>query len=313
MAYRIRLDPWAPEYDPSIQLPDDEPDAEVDLMVERVSWGPLRPEAGRAPQTAVLVDGVRRVEHRLLVEDEGRAVYGLLGSFGVGAVVAGSRAHIVDERIERVACTGGGLRLQAFDAGAALLFRPETVPENTPVAPLQALQRSMRRAEAALAGSLAARAELVFLDGPLTYFAGASGPVVGFVKRMQRRYLPPGPDALLPRLAVGERTPLFLIRREHEPRYSWYERIGRGRAIDAALAGVVRLEAAAALGLDRCRRLADAAALLLPSLASSPERDPRAPQNLYPIGALEARLRHLLGDPFLIRRAIEATLQEAVA
>ncbi|HSB60567.1 MAG TPA: hypothetical protein VLI67_02535, partial [Vicinamibacteria bacterium] len=40
--------------------------------------------------------------------------------------------------------------------------------------------------------------------------------------------------------------------------------------------------------------------------------DPRAPQNLYPVGALEARLRHLLGDPVLIRQATLARLHEQV-
>ena len=50
----------------------------------------------------------------------------------------------------------------------------------------------------------------------------------------------------------------------------------------------------------------------LPRFASDPVRDPRAPQNLYPVGALEARLRHRLGDPLLIRRATLAHLHEEV-
>jgi hypothetical protein len=33
--------------------------------------------------------------------------------------------------------------------------------------------------------------------------------------------------------------------------------------------------------------------------------DPRAPQNLYPIGGLEEQLRHSLGDHEWIRRHIE--------
>jgi hypothetical protein len=255
------------------------------------------------------------VEHRLLVEDGGRTVYGLLGSFGVGAVETGSRASIAEQRVARVACVGGGVVLEPFHAdGGGLVFRPEAVPENTPVAPLDGLQRSMRRAEAALAQELAAAGHLVFLDGPLAFLTVARGPVAGFVKRMQQRYLPSGAAGLLPRLAVGERTPLFLIRGLREERYAWYARIGRGRPIEAALTGVVRLEASTGLGLEATRRLADTAAALLPTYASRADHDPRAPQNLCPVGSLESHLRHRLGDPLLVRRAIESALhREAVA
>ena len=71
----------------------------------------------------------------------------------------------------------------------------------------------------------------------------------------------------------------------------------------------MRLETSGALGLSAARELADASARELPRFASSPERDPRAPQNLYPIGGLETALRHLLGDHLVVRRAIESRLQ----
>jgi hypothetical protein len=50
----------------------------------------------------------------------------------------------------------------------------------------------------------------------------------------------------------------------------------------------------------------------LPRFASRPEHDPRAPQNLLPVGALEKRLRHELGDQAFIRRAIEDQLARGV-
>ena len=60
--------------------------------------------------------------------------------------------------------------------------------------------------------------------------------------------------------------------------------------------------------------LADASCRLLPRLASDSAHDPRAPANLYPIGGLESRLRRLLGDSQIVRRAIELRLhQEAMA
>ena len=97
-----------------------------------------------------------------------------------------------------------------------------------------------------------------------------------------------------------------------DPRYSWYLRIAYGRAIESELTGIARLEAPAARGLDEARQLADLSARLLPRFASDAARDPRAPQNLYPIGGLEAQLKHRLGDPSVVRRAIEAQLMSEV-
>ena len=263
------------------------------------------------------MDGVRRVEHRLLIGDGDRTVFGLLGSFGVGAVlVERASAVVAHEAIGRVAVAGGGLGLDPFlapvDGRGSLLFEPRTEPENTPVAPVDGLQKAMRHTEAGLAERLSAGMDVVFLDGPLTFLtAGVAGKVVGFVKRLLRNYLDPSAHALLPRLAVGERTPLFLIP-GREARYSWYVRIAHGRAIESALTGVARLEVRAARGLDEARALADLSGREMPRFASDAMRDPRAPQNLYPIGGLEARLKHLLGDAFVVRRAVEARLHREV-
>ena len=90
---------------------------------------------------------------------------------------------------------------------------------------------------------------------------------------------------------IGERTPLFRITDATATSalvVSAHRRPAR-RTIHP-LAGVMRLEAPGTLPI--CRRrlaLADQATLVLPRLASSPVRDPRAPQNLTPVGALESR------------------------
>jgi hypothetical protein len=255
---------------------------------------------------------VLRVEHRLLVEHEGRTLYGLLGSFAVGATEVGSPARVVEARIYRIVCVGGGLLVERFEAPlvdnrSRVAFDPETVPENKPESPGLGLLGAMRREEALLAEELANRGATVFLDGPVSFVAKVALRIAGFVKRQRRSYLPPAEAVLLGQLKVGERTPLFLIGDARHPRYSWYVRIGAGRSIDHALAGVVRLETATS-DLLGVQRLADASAAELPRFASEPGHDPRAPQNLYPIGGLETRLRHLLGDPLVVRRAVEARL-----
>jgi len=314
--HALRLDPWGAEYEGSIQIGDEDEPVPVDIRVEQAGWGAIRPSPGPPPGRIAFVDGVRRVEHRLLVADEERTVFGLLGSFGVGAVLVDGRARVAHEGIGRALVTGGGLKLDAFGAPvgghASLLFEPRSEPDNTPVAPVEGLQKAMRREEASLAERLSAEVEVVFLDGPLTFLTAARGSVVGFVKRLLRSYLDPSAHALLPRLEVGERTPLFLVPGK-DPRYSWYLRIARGRAIESALTGVVRLEARAARGLAESKALADLSARELPRFASTATHDARAPQNLFPIGGLEARLKHLLGDSAFVRRAIEARLQSEVA
>ena len=312
----LRLDPWAAEYEGSIQVLDGGEPAVVDTRVEHPAWAAVRPQPAEPPGRLAFVDGVRRIEHRLLVAVGGRTAFGLLGSFGFGAVLVERQARVTGERIGRVVVTGGGLALEPLmvplGRADALLFEPRSEPEDTPVAPVDGLQKAMRQSEAGLAERLSAEVEVVFQDGPLSFVsASAPGSVVGFVKRLLRNYLEPEAHALLPRLGVGERTPLFLIE-GREPRYSWYQRIAFGRAIESALTGVVRLETPAVRGLDTARRLADLAAREIPRFASDATRDPRAPQNLLPIGGLEARLKHLLGDPAVVRRAIEAHIHSEV-
>jgi hypothetical protein len=314
-SYTFRLDPFAADYDAAIQLNEaEEPSASVDVTVERADWEPVRPPASPAPARVFFVDGVRRVEHRLLVEGDGGSLYGLLGSFGVGAACLGhNSARITHEHIGRLGVVGGGVHLPGENAPepggrSTLAYEPRRVPENTPMAPLDGLQTAKREGEARLAEALGDEAEMVVLDGPLTFLGSTSAPIVGLVKRLIRSYLVAPEAGLLRRLEVGTRTPLFLIPDARAPRYSWYQRLAQGRSIQAALTGVVRLEVSGALPLRQVGALADAACRLLPRLASDAAHDPRAPSNLVPIGGLEQRLRRLLGDPLVIRRAIEAWL-----
>src|SRR6185295_9834685 len=220
--YTVRLDPWSADYDSGLQLveSDEETWVEVDTAVEVApdDWRPIRPGRGPRPATLAFVDGVRRIEHRLLLEsDDERLVFGLLGSYAVGATCVDGRARVAHEQVERVACVGGGVALSRLEAPVpggrqTLVFTPQATPENTPIAPVQCLQNSMRRREAALGEALAAEGSLVFLDGPLTFLSESTRPVVGFVKRLLKAYLPAPQGAVLRALAEGERSPLFLIR-----------------------------------------------------------------------------------------------------
>ena len=75
----------------------------------------------------------------------------------------------------------------------------------------------------------------------------------------------------------------------------------------------MRCEASAHLPVERVRVIADRTAALLPLVASAPHLDPRAPQNLVPVGALERVLRHRMGDGGLVYRALRAAVSQRVA
>lgn len=328
----VRLLPWQPEYGTAMQFDADadaEDDGSVvpDVRVERSVWAPVTPST---PVPAVrIVDGVRRVEAHALDDDGGATpVFGLFGSFAVGAVACdpgASRILAEHVRTERRYLHTGTAEVadRALRAGAArLTFRSRPVATASRANDLvAALNRAMLDEEARLAEALSEdESVLTLVDGPLRSLRSPGRRVVGYVKRIQQWYVDRAEIELLPTLLPGERTPLFTIPAspndgDHlaDGRYSWFVRMPAGGPHVHPLGGVLRLECSAAVPLEAASRLADQTAALLPRLASSPVRDPRAPQNLTPVGALEAHLTHLLGDRRMIHRLIAASVARDAA
>ena len=160
----------------------------------------------------------------------------------------------------------------------------------------------------------AAADRIVIADGPLNIGESTRGRVVGFVKRLFKLYLPPEQLPVLRRLPLGTRTPVFLIVSTGRfSRYSWFLRIGPRLPIESDFTGLVRLEVSQSVGREEALRLADLTSALLPRFVPSRTRDPRAPQNLVPIGALEQHLRRGLGDARLIHRRLATRLAREFA
>ena len=314
---KLRIDPWDPEYGGSVEIePDLGPPSGLDLQVEVTgAWTPIAaPVAGKLPCCA-FVDGVRRIDARLFAEEGPVEAPALAGSWAVGCAWSTRPPRIGEIRVGREIVVGGGLDPQSMlvTIGAQTLsFTGRSVPGITPLDPIQGLQNAMRASEASIAEATLAsgKAQLVVSDGPLTYFA--TGPAIGMVKRQSRSYLDAERAPLLGALQTGERTPIFKLGEQRLERFSWYLRLAPRRPIDGAMAGVVRLEVAAHDGLPAAQQLADLAGAALPRFSPMPGRDPRAPQNLFPISALESVLRHRLGDAALMRRALEARIYDEV-
>lgn len=320
--YRIRIDPWEVDYGDQTPLAiggdASDGDAQVDHEVEvsEASWAPIHPEAvGAMPQQRVVfIDGVRRLEARLHALQGSQIIYGAFGCYAVGAVVLGPEAASFGETsVVREVVLGSGAVLPAdVRVRPDLTYKPTSTAPPEVDAPLRHIQDAMRSAEAQLAAKHCDADTLTIVDGPLSFEPERKGAALGYVKRLHQLYVPPSLLPMLASLPPGARTPVFLIRprRSGLTRYSWFQRLAAPGPGTIELHGLVRLEASETLGLEAARALANAAAAWLPRVAPSRARDPRSPQNLLPIGALEQRLRKMSGNPALARRWIETFIVE---
>ena len=305
---------WAPEYgapfDPDEQLAPAE--GTIDATVELTDWEPLE-GADDGIDRIAFVDGVRRVDARLLMDDAvAGPIPGICGTFAVGATSwhrAERWSEVTDVRVERWAVLAGGHADELPVVDLEPPYRSTTTPSEDPSHLIKELHTRMRRAEGDLASSLAEDA-FVVADGPLNKPLAAL-PVVGYIKSHRVTYLPPEQNAVIAELARGQRTPLFTISAERPDvsRYSWYVRLAMLHG-GHSWTGIVRCEASGRLPKEAVRLIADRTAAILPIVGSEPHIDPRAPQNLVPIGALERELRHRMGDPGLVYRALRHAVSE---
>jgi len=312
----LRADPWSPDFGMGFEASTEEtPVPRVDPSVETANWTrPITP-SGHLPDGVWFVDGVRRVELRVLADDGGRRVHGLFGSFAVGTVRCDGTATFDEHRVCRSVILGGGVLADRASVGcgpATLTFEPVTDQRIDPNGPLERLQELMRAEEQSIAShALTLGAPLVLADGPLRLNEPGQWPVVGVVKRFVRRYLEPEHERLLAALRPGDRTPVFAVEDQAGTArgFSWYARIAPVRPVWHDHAGLVRCEVRAGPGVDAAIALAESVTAALPRFAGRPA-DPRTPQNLTPIAGLESWLRHRMGNRAMIRRALMSSLAE---
>jgi hypothetical protein len=319
----VRLLPWQPNYGSALPFDtESEPNPldPVDLKIERPVWAPITPKPG-ATSPVQIVDGVRRAEaHALDDGSDGEPIFGLFGSYAVGAVRCGERARILEDsiRVERSYLHAGNVTPDRLirSGAAAVHFTAKRVPTATTAQALVgALNRAMLDEEAHLAAELSRdESVLTLLDGPLRSLRSPGRRVVGYVKRIQQWYVGPTERELLPTLEPGERTPLFMIppsaglEKQHDGRYSWFLRLRQLNPMYHPLGSVMRLETFGALPVSEAVELADETTRLLPRLSSVPGQDPRAPHNLVPVGALETTLTHRMGDRLWVQRLLTANV-----
>lgn len=296
---RVAVESWAPGYGSALRgdadvVPVQGP-VDVDVEVPGDRWGPRTTVADSAAEV-VFIDGVRRVDARLWITDDRGTRPGIAVSLAAGIVVCDGAATVGPVQIRRGVV--GQAQMPALRPRGAR-YEPMHVGSDDLDTLLSGAHERLATLERDLARELPAT-DLVVVDGPLSDRHDLPR-TIGYVKSHHMAYLPDAQAAVVTDLGPGQRTPLFVVQTTRT-RYSWYLRLPFGRG--HPWAGIVRCEAAADLSLDAAAELADVSAATLPRFASHPHKDPRAPQNLYPIAGLERHLRRLLGDPAVLERAL---------
>lgn len=306
---KLFVEGWAPEYGSPYEA--DEALADQDKVDETVEveglWSPL-PGVDDGIDRIAVVDGVRRIDARLTIDDPGGPVPGICGSYGVGAVIwdrAARRSEFAEMQTERLAVFGNG-RGAPIPTDGPIVYRSESVPDSDPGSLIRRFHGAMRKAEAKLSERLAQSGVFVVADGPINDLSATEK--VGYVKTHRAPYLSERQAPVIGRVRAGERTPLFVIGRGGQyERYSWYQRLANIPG-GHSWTGIVRCEVSSALPLDQAVAIANRTTAVLPLLASDPHVDPRAPQNLVPIAALEKELRRRLGDSAFVYRALRSAV-----
>lgn len=315
----FRVDPWDPAYGTGLDTELGTSDQEVDAGVERPAkeWAPVPPDPrSGAPSTVLFVDGVRRVDAQVWLDEPVGTAPGLCASYAAGVVRCGPEGALLE-----AAYVQRGLFTTAAEpedvTTSAGTYRAAHVAQRRQTAPMQLLSQALQNALAEVEVFAAAAArdrephaeDLLVVDGPLRGRQNLPR-TIGFVKTHRSDYLPAELGAVVARLAAGERTPVFRLGTSWE-RHTWYLRLPC--AAGTPWAGVVRAECSADLPTDAVVELASRSQVTLPRFASVEYKDSRAPQNLYPIAGLERGLRRRLGEQALVYRALRRAAQDALA
>jgi uncharacterized protein len=324
--YQFRLESWGTDYDSPINFNDEENTTvkSIDLTVESEKWKALQPDRfANLPKQIVFVDGRCRLDSRFLGQKDREILYGVFATLAVGAVRVDrntQRATCLEPKIKRAIAIGGNLTPPITcipcPLGSNTTLRYDlclTSSENNPKAALFSIQKAMLEAEARLAEQFNGdRSIFVIRDGPLLYGSYKSpGLTMGYVKTMGKQYLTGDAAKLLWNLKLGERTPIFSIGKpkSFKSHWSWYLRSGEQNIIPKKLGyhdlhGIVRLDLYSEVPLEKAVEIANLSTILIPEYASHPVRDPRAPQNLTPVGGLEKELGRHMGDKKVVERRI---------
>jgi hypothetical protein len=327
--YNIRLEPWNIGYDAPVSInPEEIPTSDkvnTEFEFSNSEWQPIRSAiAPELPNQILFIDGRLRIDANFLGRRDDEILYGAFATISVGAVLVDrsiKKAKCVATEVTRIIALGGNLTPPVTEIPCPVSGRGDlkydrclTNETNQPDTPSQIVQTAMLEEESRIANALSLNKEiitgnaLIVRDGPLLYYQ-TPYETIGYVKTMGKAYLKGDNAKVLRSLKVGERTPIFRISNSNGSKLSWYLRSGSQDLNYKKLGyhdlhGIIRIDLDGGLGLVRAKEIADQSTYLIPQYASHPTRDPRAPQNLTPVGALEKELGRRMGSRELIARRL---------
>lgn len=294
------VEAWDSDYGAPTEAELDDASQNVDVSVETrpEDWKPLLPDTEPVPDV-LFVDGVRRIDAALWIDQSPDfPAFALAATYAAGAVHCNHTAEIEAAEVGRGLFTSA----QASDIPTSTGVYEVKATKGTTAKELSlGIQQRMGDLETAVARE-AGGGEMIIVDGPLPH-ARDIEHAVGYIKTQKVQYLPLELRSVLTSLPTGHRTPLFLTSTSWS-RFSWYLRLANH---EGPAGGLVRCEIDADMTPAEAVRLASKVSATLPRYASARHKDPRAPQNLYPIGGLERELRRRLGD----RRLAVSSLRRA--
>jgi hypothetical protein len=313
---RIFVDSWDPSYGASFEAagaPAAPSSAQVDADVEipAAHWKPVAAPAGiTAPEVVLLVDGVRRIDASVwTAESDGGSFPGLAASYAAGVVRCDLRQGAAELAAARVARGLFTASPSATDlVTGQIRYAVHRVGGTGELSKLPAaVQGPLTALEVEVSDAVRHDGDLLVVDGPLRNRLRLPR-ALGYVKTQHSQYLDARLCAVVTGLEAGQRSPVFRLGTAWGG-YSWYLRLPGSTG--APWAGVVRVECSAELTAPAAIELAHLSLVTLPRFASTPYKDPRAPQNLIPIAGLERRLRARLGDARLLHRALSVAAARA--
>ncbi len=291
------VEAWDPEYGTGGDI--DALDASTDVVQADVEvpldqWAPINPDRAPVHGAITFVDGVRRIDARVWVTDEGRVLPGTCATVAAGAVrcTAGA-AEISQVEVRRAFFTPPTPSAESINTEYGT-YEHVVIKTGSPEDLYLGIHEEMTDLETLIVPT-AAESELVIFDGPLR--GRTNERTVGLIKTQHVQYLDVDQQQVVTTLEEGERSPVFTI----GSKSSWYARLPGPRT--HGWAGIVRCETAGD-DVATSAELANDVTATLPRYASQPHKEARAPQNLYPIKGLEQALRRRLGDQRLLQRAL---------
>ena len=325
---RIKPDLWQSAYSGAVETASEAPhkyQVQVDVESPAGRFGCVPIPLPASIGAVAFVDGTPRVEMHATVDGEVPR-FGLFGAVAWGALrMEGAHPHdvlssLMDLQVFRYFITDAAdlaestITLRSAPHDPSRLVYTVRPVQRDPADFHHALTDWMRAGEGELAAVLVKDPgiDLVLADGPIPYerrLVDESGKLAGLIKSVREFYLAGAELKAVATLKYSQRTHLFAIRYPDSDisKLSFFLRLQPLSPYSSPWSNLARVELPY-MSLSQAQDLAERAARAALHYASNLWADRRAPQNLYPVAALEQALKNRLGDSNLIRSRILATL-----